>query len=1052
MKKSLHVICKLSKFALVGSVLQVAFLTYAYADSSRPREVLKSVEGSSTESQLNLSSPIGLALQAEEPSGGNRMKGNLFNLTGQQAPVSGRVTDQAGVPLPGVTVIVKGTTTGTTTDLEGRYTLTVPENSTLVFSFIGYLSKEVVVGNQGRIDITLAENVSALDEVVVVGYGTVKKRDLTGSVASIKGEELTAFPVPDPIMALQGRASGVQISQNTGAPDGDYTIRIRGVNSILGNNSPLFIVDGIPFDSYALNSYDIESIEILKDASATAIYGSRGANGVILVTTKRGREGQANISYNFDYGLQSPIKKLELMDAQEWARFYNEYLVNAKILEEAPFSETEIAGMGKGTDWQDLMLQDAPISNHNLTFSGGSERMRYFVSASALLRDGMIENSSFDKYNVRSTLDFSPNRLVDVSLQMGYSSIDRMNQSNGGGHGGSSMFSALYSASPLFTPYDDNGDYKDLRSWFSWSSHEIRNPVMIANETSYRTVTNLSNVNASVSLKPLEGLSIKSTLGLQASDGRYDGYTTSRYIYQNNSASVNHQRAMSIVNENIANYKLAIGNTHNFDILGGFTYQQAVNKSIAASGNTFLSDVPLTNALGSAGTVNTPNTGYSKWALMSYLGRLNYSYKGKYLATASIRADGSSRYSPGQRWGYFPSGALAWNVSEEPFLKDAAALSELKLRTSFGQTGSTAIDPYSTQVLLRSGKTATGNGNYTYYAPGTTYPEPLKWETTTQWDIGFDLGFFNQRLEITADYYQKNTTDLLNTVFLPTSSGFTSTTRNIGRMNNRGVELTVAGRLVEKQDLQVKSSLNISRNKNEVVELANGDDILGATHTSFGAGSITIIREGEPLGAFYLYKDAGLDETGQLSYEDLNGDGKYTDVDDRYIAGSPYPDFTYGFNTDVTYKNWAVNVFLQGSYGNDVFNLSEMRNYSYSQGMNVERKVYHESWREGQDNSNANYPRIERVGPQKYSDRYLEDGSYLRLKNISLAYFIPIQNSLSWVKGLNVFVSAQNYLTLTKYTGVDPEVSSKGGDVNSGIDHFTYPNTKMVTFGAKVQF
>lgn len=1021
MKKKLHASGLYSKFAIAGIVLQLAFFPKANANPSKA-------------------------------SGFTERERNSNSIIAMQSSVSGRVTDKAGVPLPGITVMEKGTSNGAATDSDGNYTLTVSENSTLVFSFVGFVTEEVKAGNQVRLDVVLMEDISTLDDVVVVGYGTVRKSDLTGSVSQVKGEDLTAFPLPDPIMALQGRASGVQITQNTGAPDGDYSIRIRGVNSILGDNSPLFIVDGIPFDTYALNSHDIESIEILKDASATAIYGSRGANGVIMVTTKRGKVGQHNIAYNFDYGTQSLIKKLDLMDAQEWAQFYNEYLVNANILEKAPFSESDIAAMGKGTDWQDLMLQDAPITNHNLSFSGGADKMRYFISGSALLRDGMIENSSFNKYNIRSTLDFSPNKFIDMSLQMGYASIDRMNQSNEGGVAGSSMISALYSAAPVFTPYDENGDYKDLRSWYSWSSHEVRNPFMIANETSYNTVTNLSNVNGSITLKPIAGLSIKSTLGLQASDGRYDAYTTSKYIYQNNSASVNHQRAMSIVNENIADYKFSLNDTHNFDVLGGFTYQEAVNKTLSASGNTFLSDVPLTNALGSAGTINTPNTNYSKWSLMSYLGRLNYSYEGKYLLTASIRADGSSRYSPGQRWGYFPSGALAWNVSKEPFLQDVDVLSALKIRTSLGQTGSTAINPYSTQVLLNSGKTATGNGNYTYYAPGTSYPEPLKWETTTQWDIGFDLGLFDQRLEFTADYYSKSTTDLLNTVYLPSSSGYNATTRNIGRMVNRGVELTVSGDLVEKQDWQVNASFNISHNKNEVAELADGDDILGSTFTSYGAGSITIIREGQPLGAFYLYKDAGLNETGQLSYEDLNGDGALTDNGDRYIAGSPYPDFTYGLNLDVSYKNWALNLFLQGSQGNDVFNLSEMRNYSYSQGMNVERKVYYESWREGQDNSNANYPRIERVGPQKYSDRYLEDGSYLRLKNISLAYFIPLQNTVPWIKGMSIYASAQNYLTFTNYSGVDPEVSSKGSGMNSGIDHFSYPNNKTITFGAKVQF
>lgn len=980
----------------------------------------------------------------------------------QSPQISGSVLDETGNPLAGVSVIVKQGTRdagSATTGKEGSFSLSrlkVSATYDLHFSYVGYelyVEKNVVVqkDNSGLL-IRMRKSENDLNQVVVVGYGVVKKRDLTGSVASVKGADLTAYVVPDPVLALQGRTPGVQVSQNTGAPDGDYTVRIRGINSIKGNNAPLYIVDGIPFSNYSLNSYDIESMEILKDASATAIYGSRGANGVVIITTKRGKPGKTNVSYNFDYGIQSQIRKLDLMDAQEWAGFYNEYLVNANILEQPAFTDEQIAAMGKGTDWQDQMIKKAPISNHNINFSGGSEKMKYYVSGSALLREGIIPNSSFDKYNIRSSLDFSPVSMLDVALQVGYSSVKRLNQSDGGGVAGSSMMSAIYSAAPLFTPYDEEGKYRDLRSWFSWSSHEIKNPVMIANETSYKTVSNLSNVNASLNFKPLKGLSIRSSLGVENSDGRYDAFTTSKFIYQNNSASVNHQRYTSITNENIINYNVSIDRVHKFDVMGGYTYQQYVSRTIAASGNTFLSDLPESNDLGSAEIINTPSTGYSKWALMSYLGRINYSYNDKYLFTASLRADGSSRYSAGQRWGYFPSAAIAWRVSKEPFMDGLSDLSDLKIRASYGKTGSTAIDPYSTQNLLLSGKSATGNGNYTYYAPGTSYPGSLKWETTTQYDIGFDLGLFDQRLRVTGDYYYKYTTDLLNTVFLPSSSGYISTTRNIGQMNNRGVELSIEGDVIRRKNLSFTAGFNISHNKNEVAKLAGGDDIFGTTFTIYGSGAITIIREGEPLGAFYLYKDAGLSPTGQLSYVDMNGDNLYTDRTDRYIAGSPYPDFIYGITGDLRYKNWALNFLLQGSQGNEVYNLSEMRNYSYSQGMNIERKVFYESWREGKDNTNANYPKIEQVGTMRYSDRFLEDGSFLRLKNISLAYYFPLAEQLNWIKGVSVYVSAQNYLTFTKYKGIDPEVSSKGNDINSAIDHFTYPNNKTLSFGAKVQF
>ena len=587
-----------------------------------------------------------------------------------QHTVSGVVKDTSGEPIVGANVVEKGTTNGSITDADGKFSFTVTKsNTTLVVSFIGYESTDYLYKGEKDVTIVLKEDSQDLDEIVVVGYGTMKKKDLTGAVSTVKAEELTAFTVSNPVQALQGRVPGVVLSQNTGDPSGDYSIRIRGVNSIKGDNSPLYIIDGIPASTSSINTYDIESMEILKDASATAIYGSRGANGVVLITTKKGKSGKVKVSYDFEYGIQQQIKKLDLMDAQEWARFYNEYLVNANVLTEAPFSEADIAAMGKGLDWQEEGFQNAPVQNHNINVSGGSDNVRYFISGSAMMRDGLIHNSSYDKYNLRSSFDLKVSPIVSASLNMGYSLINKMNQSDGGGNGGSSMIGATFSASPIFYPYDENGNYKDLRSWFSWSSHEIKNPFCMAYESTYKTVTNMTNLNAALNFQPIKGLSIKATFGMEGSDARYDAYTTQKYIYQNNSASVNHQRSTTVINEDIATYDFTLNKIHSFNIMGGFTYQQNVYKSLSASGNTFLSDTQMTNDLSSAGTVNTPSTSYSKWVLMSYLGRINYSLKGKYLLTASFRADGSSRYSEGSRWGYFPSGALAWRISEEPFMK-----------------------------------------------------------------------------------------------------------------------------------------------------------------------------------------------------------------------------------------------------------------------------------------------------------------------------------------------------------------------------------------------
>jgi len=984
--------------------------------------------------------------------------GDNLLLEREDIKITGTVKDEKGDPLAGVSVVLKGTAKGLITDMNGSFEMAVPgPESVLQFRIIGYNNYELTVGNRTHLEVVMELDSKSLEELVVVGYGTVKKRDLTGSVAQVKGADITAFPVSDPVQALQGRTPGVQIITNTGAPDGDFQVRIRGVNSIRGGNGPLYIVDGIPFSNYTVNQYDIESIEILKDASATAIYGSRGANGVILITTKRGKEGKANINYSIDYGIQKPIKTLDLMDAQQWARFYNEYLVNAKILTEAPFSDADIAAMGKGVDWQNEVFQPAPIQNHNLSVSGGTDKIKYHIAGSAFKRDGLVHNSMMDKYNLRTTLDVKAHEMLDISMQMGYTFVDRMNQADGGGNGGSSMLAAAYSAPPTFSPYNEQGKYRDLRSLYTWSSHELKNPLMMAYESKYKTAQNLSNINASANFKPFKGLSLRSSVGLENSDSRYDGYTNSNYIYQSNSASVSNNRYTNFTNENILSYQADIARVHSLNVMAGYTIQSSTSKSIAASGNTFLSDVPETNALQTAGIINTPTTGFSRWVLMSYLGRLNYSFKDRYLLTTSIRADGSSRYSPGQRWGYFPSAAIAWRVSSEPFMEDVSKISDLKIRASYGETGSTAISPYGTQNLLSAGKAATGAGNYTYFAPGTTYPGSLKWETTTQIDGGIDLAMFKNRIRFTADYYYKYTTDLLNAVYLPTSSGYTSSVRNIGRMDNKGIELMIEGDIIRGNDVQLSASFNISRNKNTVVKLEGGEDILGTVYNNYGSGTITVIREGQPLGAFYLFKDAGINETGQLSYVNLdgsvdaNGNATYTDAD-RYIAGNPFPDFFYGFTVDLRYKKWALNMLWQGTQGNDVFNLSEMRNLSYSQGMNVSSEVYGNSWREGQDNSHVKYPKIQQTGTLRFSDRFLEDGSYLRLKNISIAYHIPVPKSMNWLKAASVYVAAQNYLTFTKYTGVDPEVSSKGGDIDGAIDHLSYPNSKTLTIGSRIQF
>lgn len=868
---------------------------------------------------------------------------------------------------------------------------------------------------------------------------------------------MTAFTVANPIQALQGRVPGVVITSNTGSPEGNFSIRIRGTNSIRGDNTPLYVIDGIPSNASSINNYDIESVEVLKDASATAIYGSRGANGVILITTKKGKTGTTSVDYNFEYGMQSQIKKLDMMNGTEWGELYNEQRLIATGKEY--FTAEQIAAFGKGTDWQSLVFKDAPVQNHNVTISGGTEKTRILASGSLMLRDGLIPNSLYNKYNVRSSIDHAINDYFDLSLIASYTRTDKHLKSSSGSNRGGSLIGGAIASPPTLTPYNEDGSYQDLRLAYPFMSNALYNPINLINETSNKTKADLSNVNAALTWKPVKGLSIKSSLGIESLNYRTDSYTTSKYLYSSSSASVSSNQETTIVNENIANYDLTIAENHRLNLMGGFTYQEYKGTSLSASGNGFLSDAPESYQLGAAANHGTPGTSYTKWVLMSYLGRANYSYKGKYLATASIRADGSSRYSKGDKWGYFPSAALAWRISDEDFLKDADFLSDLKLRVGWGATGSTAISPYTTMNMLSQGKAPANGDVYTYYAASTTFPANLKWETTTQWNFGMDLSLLDQRLRITADYYYKKTTNLLNSVSLPASTGYSNTIQNIGEMSNRGFELLIDGDLIRTKDFLWNASVNFALNKNRVEKLYDGNDIYGSSvGLSYIDGTINLIREGEPLGVFYVFKEDGYDENGQLKYIDVDNDGNLT-TEDRFVLGDPNPDFTYGLNSTIQYKDFEFSFFLQGSRGNDIYNVGETANYDYGMGLNLRKDVLYSHWSSSntpEQNAVAKYPRLTANQNLVHSDRFIEDGSYLRLKNISLAYRLPIQkwSPGHWLKGIQLYVSAQNILTITDYSGMDPEVNSWGGgnSVNLGLDYLTYPNSKTISFGVKVSF
>jgi TonB-dependent starch-binding outer membrane protein SusC len=974
------------------------------------------------------------------------------DLIAQSVKITGKVTNASGDPIAGVTIIVKGTTNGTVTSSDGNYSLSnVNSNASLVFSFVGMTKQEIPVNGRTEVDVSLIEEAIGLNDVVVIGYGTIKKRDLTGSMSSVKSDVITAFPTTTIDQALQGRMSGVQVVQNNGKPGANMQIRIRGTNSINGDNSPLWIIDGFPGNEQMINMSDVESVEVLKDASSTAIYGSRGANGVIIVTTKKGKAGATRIDYEGSYSIQTLRKKLDLMNAADYMRLNNIQQLNDKGVEY--FTQDQINSAGKGTDWQDLMFRTAPASSHSLTVSGGNEKTQFSIGGSYFDQKGiLINDDGYQRISLRANVNHDISKILSISYNVILSRIDQ-DTKNSSGSPFSTALSGVTDAAPTLDPYKNDGSYTILKTAYPFSYDGLTNPVMYAKEISNKLYSNNAVANLAFTIKPIEDLSIKISGNVLNQDSRSDNYTPTTYYGSVGDASIGTIQSLNLNSDNIVTYQKTINDDHNITVTGALTYEQNVTTSLGASGSGFLSDNYETYNIGAASTINTPTSGYSKWALLSYLGRVNYSYKGKYLATVSFRSDGSSRYSEGSKWGYFPSGALAWRISEEDFMKNIKFISNLKLRGGYGETGSTAINPYSTLSILSTGKTVFDKALYTFFAPSSTYPGDLKWETTAQTDIGVDVGFLKNRINLTADYYIKNTKDLLNPVQLPRSTGYTNTIMNIGEVQNKGLEIQLDAKVIDKV-VQWDISTNISVNRNKVVKLYNGADITGS---SFGVtiiqDYINLVREGEPLGVFYGYREDGYDATGKIVYKDLKEDGIISTAD-KTIIGNPNPKFIYSLNSTVSYKNFELSWFIQGSQGNDIYGLSMAKNYYYGIGLNMFKEVLDNHWTP--ETPNAKYPKISSSSTSlKMSDRFVYDGSYVRLKNIQLAYNLPVDKlGIKWMRNGQVYVSFQNLLTLASYPYWDPEVNSAGGgnSINQGIDYFTYPTAKSITFGLKAGF
>ncbi|MCB0689502.1 MAG: TonB-dependent receptor [Saprospiraceae bacterium] len=968
--------------------------------------------------------------------------------------VEGVVLDNEGNPLIGVNVLVKGTDLGTATDFDGGFSFSqVDENAILVVSYIGYETKEVALEGRDHLTITLRSDSQLLDEVVVVGYGSQKKSDLTGSVSQVKTEALEALPVYNVEQALIGRASGVRVTQNSGQPGSRIEVRIRGGNSMIGNNEPLYVVDGFPITGGInfLNPSDIESMNILKDASATAIYGARGANGVVIITTKRGSQNKdGQISVSVYQGIQSEINRFEVLDARQYAEVANEWLRNNG---DQPFFDVNQV-QNPGTDWQDVIFRTSPVRNATLEFSGGSERTNYSMSANYFEQEGIIINSGVKRGLFRLNLDHKVKDWIRLATNVNISRRNTRAVPVNNGTRGSNLYSGALSAPPTLPVRDENGLPTRIEQIYSFGSIDMRNPLLWSEPYKSQSLATTILLNSNLEIDLMKNLTFKTLFGLENENSNGEGFSPIIFANDRGGASASNVRWYSFLNENTLNYNNQFG-SHNLNVLVGNTFQsyQAESTSISVSG--FSNNTTENYNLFSAETVNPPSSGFSQWKLVSFLGRATYDYAGRYYLTASVRSDGSSRFGENNKWGYFPSAAFAWRISEEPFMA-GKNIDNLKLRLSYGVTGNTALSPYQSLNRLSPVTYIFGNNTESVgFSPSGISNNELKWETTNEFDIGFDLGFANGRYEITFDYYKKNTKDLLASVPLPPSVGFGSNLQNIGEIENQGVELALGATILDGEfgwDL----TANVSTNKNKVLKLAGNSDIISSGQGA-GLAGMNIARVGEPLASFYGLLEDGLDEEGFIKYVDVTGDGLVNSLD-RVILGTPYPDFIYGLNSDFKYKNFDLNIFIQGSQGNDIFFRTAFTNLnSFQRGQNQFADLYGNYWTQENPDPNAKYPKISSQTQQQASDRFIVDGSYLRLKSVQLAYSVPLKNA--GIQKCRIYLKGTNLWTLTNYIGLDPEVNTMGTDSQSigsrlqvGVDESGYPTAKVFGGGVQITF
>lgn len=982
-------------------------------------------------------------------------------------PIKGRVTGTNGEALAGVTITVKGSKQASTSGDDGSFSINVPDKQTiLVFSYVGYTNAEVKVGNASELNVVLTEADKDLGQVVVVGYGTRSKRSVTGSIASVKSEDLKVTPIANLAQGLQGRVPGLDLRQNSGVPGGNISVRIRGTNSINGTSEPLYVIDGIQISATSsvntanplsqINPSDIESVEILKDAAATAIYGARAANGVVLITTKRGKDGAARVSYDGYFGVQAVSKKLGVLNASQFAELENDtYAPN--VVYPDPKS------LGEGVDYLDLIFQKGKIQNHQLSVSGGNNKTQVALGLNYFNQEGIIRNTDYKRYALRLNIDQKVTDFIKVGTSLYYTNTNE-NKVRAGGTGVNvssareGILGRATAAPPTLQPFRSNGLPYVFADQFNGRYREVVNPMAdLARKD--ETGVNRFLANAFVEINIIKGLTYKASFNADIASSlnelyspRYtvDSLTLANPAAINGSASNNSAYLSSLLHESILTYRRELGQ-HSLNITAVFATQtdrsQSNNQTATGFGNDYTENWATQTA-----TNFTVGSSKSRSDLRSYMGRIGYGFRSKYYFDLTARVDGSSKFGANNKYGFFPAVSAAWRIIDESFMETLPWVSDLKLRASYGITGNAgAIGPYGSLATVTSGAYNYNFNNTTLigtYPTGIPNPD-LRWEQAAQFDVGVDFSLFNNRVAVVMDYYNKRTNDLLFPKTLPMSSGYTTITGNFGSIENKGFEFGVNGKILT-GPLGWDASINMTFNRNKVVHLDGVSDEIPQS-------SYSILKVGFPLGVYRVYLIDGIHQTGDpflpgydartggFRLKDVNGDGRISN-DDLVLVGNAQPKFFYGFSTTLRYRQFDLGTFIQGVQGSRLFNAFRFTFETPSGQVNLLEGMA-DRWTP--TNPSNNYVKGAQGTNLPIGDKWVEDNSYLRVKNITLGYTMPAKK---WIRSLRAYVSANNLFTMTNYTGWDPESNSYGSSNSLFFDNGTYPAAKSFIIGLQAGF